>query len=364
MSAPDNLLAFDLDVARRAARHWDSAAAARKRKLEALRHGRLDEVEPMDRLAKRVNHLVDKVRDVPFSERENLPETLKQLVNKNRIEEDEIDSPLVERVIGETRDFLSVEFIAQAQNAIRSVGRVVTRIGNGRVSYGTGFMVSPRLLMTNHHVLPSAEVAARSRIEFDFQRDLSGRGLAVQPFDLDPAAFFLADRDLDFALVAVNPRPSGARPLEWFGHQPLIGSEGKIMIGEPINIVQHPKGEMKQIVIRENRLLDLPEEPDTVAHYEADTEPGSSGSPVFSDAWEIIALHHSGVPRTNGRGQILDVDGRVWARRRRPDPDRLGRQRGHPGVAPRPLHRRSQARRAATGAAGRPARRQASATED
>jgi endonuclease G len=33
-------------------------------------------------------------------------------------------------------------------------------------------------------------------------------------------------------------------------------------------------------------------------HYETDTEPGSSGSPVFNDQWEIVALHHAGVPAT------------------------------------------------------------------
>jgi hypothetical protein len=30
--------------------------------------------------------------------------------------------------------------------------------------------------------------------------------------------------------------------------------------------------------------------------YETDTQPGSSGSPVFNDQWQLAALHHSGVP--------------------------------------------------------------------
>jgi V8-like Glu-specific endopeptidase len=31
-----------------------------------------------------------------------------------------------------------------------------------------------------------------------------------------------------------------------------------------------------------------------VVQYLTDTMPGSSGSPVFNDKWELIVLHHSG----------------------------------------------------------------------
>ncbi len=76
---------------------------------------------------------------------------------------------------------------------------------------------------------------------------------------------------------------------------------------------------MKQLVLRSNRLVDNFED---FVHYETDTDPGSSGSPVFSDSWHVVALHHSGVPKTNDAGDLLDVDGRVW-REGRDDPDRL-----------------------------------------
>jgi len=67
------------------------------------------------------------------------------------------------------------------------------------------------------------------------------------------------------------------------------------MLGEYVNLVQHPEGEFKQIVLRENRLVSRLE---TVLHYMADTMPGSSGSPVFNDQWEVVALHHWGEPYT------------------------------------------------------------------
>jgi endonuclease G, mitochondrial len=75
-------------------------------------------------------------------------------------------------------------------------------------------------------------------------------------------------------------------------------------------------------VIRENRLLDLTEDASSpFAYYEADTEPGSSGSPVFNDRWEVVALHHSGVPATDSQGRFLDVNGGIW--KDGDDPQRL-----------------------------------------
>ena len=44
-----------------------------------------------------------------------------------------------------------------------------------------------------------------------------------------------------------------------------------------------------------------------VIRYETDTEPGSSGSPVFDNGWEIIALHHSGGDRAPS-----DPSGNTW----------------------------------------------------
>ena len=120
----------------------------------------------------------------------------------------------------------------------------------------------------------------------------------------------------------MEEKSSQNKKVQDLGWCRLIPTEGKAILGNPVNIIQHPLGEMKQVIIRENKLVDLPPQPlDTFAHYEGDTEPGSSGSPVFNDQWEVIALHHSGVPATNNKGQMLDVDGGVW--KKGDDPARL-----------------------------------------
>lgn len=310
MAAPRNEFAFDLDASRAAARRWREAGNPKRQVSAAIAAKDYTSLDTPERLAKRVRRLVE--QEPVLATRNELggeePPGIAALAPEERF---------FERVIGNSRDFVYVDFLERARTAARSVARIVTRLSAGRVSYGTGFLVSPRLLLTNHHVLGSADEAARSVAEFDFERELDGRTRSISSFALRPQEFFLADKALDFALVAVAEAGT-RRPLRDFGWCPLFREEGKIVVGEPVNLIQHPKGELKQLTLRENRLLLLR---DLHAQYEADTEPGSSGSPVFNNQWEVVALHHAGVPKTNARGELLGIDGRPW--RNGDDPARL-----------------------------------------
>jgi endonuclease G len=220
-----------------------------------------------------------------------------------------VSNELVERIVGRTRDLLSVEFFEMGLLASRCVGLVSTR---GQAN-GTGFLVAPGLMLTNQHVLRTAADAADSDLELDFEDNRVGEAKRTEIFALRPETFFLADKALDFALVAVDLQSQNGTKLDSFSVLPLIGEEGKVRIGEAVNVVQHPGGRVKQIAIRNNQLVDLPEGPEMGAyfHYEADTEKGSSGAPVFNDFWEVVALHHSGVPRTDEQGRLVDANGKV-----------------------------------------------------
>src|SRR5918999_2880709 len=205
----------------------------------------------------------------------------------------------LEKIIG-TADFLGVRYLDGGVAAARAIGRVNIRDDRGRLTgYGTGSLVSPALLLTNHHVLEDAEAARSSVIEFNYQDGADGNPLLSAVYPLDPDRFFLADQERDFALVAIR---AAAAELAPFGFNRLIEAEGKAIIGEFVTIVQHPRGEKKQIALRENKIVDLPT---AFLHYSADTEPGSSGSPVFNDQWEIVGLHHASVP-TPGAGDPRD----------------------------------------------------------
>ena len=311
---------FSLDIVSAAAERWETAKPQRDRAAKAEARHQYDKIDTAERIAKHANRLRGQVlremRHMGPEEIVALPDGVRELVERDDpVRAGDIEPRFVERVLGPTRDFLSVEFFDLAALAIRSVARIVTRY-DGQLAYGTGFMVSEDLLITNHHVLENAQWAAGSVAEFDYQRDRSGGHKRVQRFRLDPGRFFLADRALDYALVAVADEPDmGDGKLVSYGFCPLVGLEGKILVTHPVNIVQHPQGRLKEVVIRENHLTGLPDAPlDNFAHYVADTEPGSSGSPVFNDRWEVIALHHSAVPDRDAQGRILTVDGRVWDR--------------------------------------------------
>jgi V8-like Glu-specific endopeptidase len=204
-------------------------------------------------------------------------------------------------------DLMSVRYLELGLRVARTVGRIQVRGTDGRQQgYGTGFLVSPRLVLTNNHVFGDPGTAGASRIEFEFQEGLDGKLKKSIVVELDSAAFFTTDKALDFSLVALKGDPG---PVSGFGWNGLSGVEGKIVVGEYVTIIQHPSGERKQLALRENQVIDVL--PDFL-HYKTDTSPGSSGSPVFNDQWEIVALHHSGVPKKDASGRILTRDGKPW----------------------------------------------------
>ena len=90
---------------------------------------------------------------------------------------------------------------------------------------------------------------------------------------------------LDYACIAINDHD---------GELDKLGSLSPALelpkVGDLINIIQHPDGATKKLALAEpvsgidtaiNKLW-----------YKADTLGGSSGSPVFNQEWEVVALHH------------------------------------------------------------------------
>ncbi|MBO4273213.1 trypsin-like serine peptidase, partial [Microbispora triticiradicis] len=221
-----------------------------------------------------------------------------------------LDRPAMhERILGVAKDLQAWSFLPRGARAARTVARISVSENGRELPIGTGFLVSPRLLLTNHHVFPCPEAVRQAFAEFDAQVGLDNTPEVAKRFTLDPDAFFVADEGLDFALVLVAPEAGGQPAGEIFGWNRLSAQPGKLVIGEPVNIVGHPGGRLKEISIRENRLeVRL----DDFLQYQTDTEPGSSGSPVYNDQWEVTALHHGGVPRTDDQDRILRRDGQVW----------------------------------------------------
>jgi len=216
-----------------------------------------------------------------------------------------------ERYLG-SNDLLPINYLLAGYLQARSVGRLRyfdTQLQKS--AYATGFMVTPELLMTNHHVLPVTDLAGFSAliedaaVEFGYEFDLDGRMEKPRVFALDPAAFLYTNEELDLALVAVSPSDtSGTFRVSNQGYLVLNGTLGKTGLGDYATIIQHPDGRDQQIALRNNEIIDtsLP----AVLIYKSDTAHGSSGAPVFNNEWQVIALHSAGVPKQNARGEYLD----------------------------------------------------------
>lgn len=217
----------------------------------------------------------------------------------------------LERILG-GNDLLNVAFLKAGSQRARTVARIVIKSSPTRqLGHGTGFVVWPGLILTNNHVIKSSDLARFSRVQFNYEDDALGVRQTPIEFALDPDRFFVTNPGLDFSLIAINERSvDGDAALTSFGWNRLHSEPDEILIGESVNIIQHPNGEPKQLALRENEVIGMPEE--QFLHYRTDTASGSSGSPVYNDQWELVALHHSGVPRRDEQGRILATDGRLW----------------------------------------------------
>lgn len=222
-----------------------------------------------------------------------------------RSAEETLASLAQERIIG-SNDMRDINYLELAIAVARAICRI--RIGSAA---GSGVLVGPRLLMTNNHVLRSVDEALAAEAQFDYQENVSGDLLPVQAFRLDPKSFFVTDKTLDFTIVGVTEMSAKGQPISRYPWMKLIPALGKAEKGDPLNIIQHPRGGLKQIALRNNEVIDIPTGKPNFLYYTTDTEPGSSGSPCFNDQWELIALHHSGVPRMDG-DKILRKDGLPW----------------------------------------------------
>ena len=214
----------------------------------------------------------------------------------------------LERIIGAT-NLRPSRFLGGGARRGAAVGRVVLRTpGGASAGFGTGFLVGPGVIMTNNHVLADAQAAAGSLIQFAYLEGRDGRINPV-PVGLRPDRLFVTDQALDFTLVATDLIAVDGSSVAARGWIPLLGPSGKALVGEQVNIIQHPLGQPQQIAIHDNPVVDVF---DTFLHYETDTERGSSGSPVFNNDWDLAALHHSGVPRRDENGNVLLTTGAVW----------------------------------------------------
>jgi hypothetical protein len=95
--------------------------------------------------------------------------------------------------------------------------------------------------------------------------------------------------ELDTTILELDDYPADASRCPIAARRPLLHTEPP----PQTYIIGHPSGgEQMMLSVRDNRLLDAD---DLRLYYRTPTLGDSSGSPVFNQAWELIALHHAGL---------------------------------------------------------------------
>jgi V8-like Glu-specific endopeptidase len=222
----------------------------------------------------------------------------------------------LEAVLGDTR-FLPLAWYRTGLDRCSAVARIETKWGQG---FGTGFLVrggdlhhgleGQVLLLTNAHVIsddpgvqkgnPPARAPERARVRFE-AREADGRQIICAVKRL---VWTSPPDQLDATLLELEPPQTCEPPYPLAVGLPTPHEDRVYVIG-------HPRGGGLSLSLQDNRVIDARA---PKLHYRAPTEAGSSGSPVFNQDWELVALHHAGaaeMPNLSGTGATAANEG-IW----------------------------------------------------
>jgi hypothetical protein len=218
-------------------------------------------------------------------------------------------------------------WLEKAVTVQHAVCRIEIPRQDGGTGFGTGFLVSRDLVMTNFHVMESVlateddpgfkgvKAAANTvTCRFDYRVLSDGSQSAGSVYRLAPQWRALTslnnppgrepgNDELDCAVLRLarpagelavgdNPDASGMR-RGWVN----LPVNGQTAFGpdSPLFIVQHPQADPIKLALETNSVVGV-NAAGTRVRYKTNTERGSSGSPCFDQDWNLIALHHSGDP--------------------------------------------------------------------
>lgn len=191
----------------------------------------------------------------------------------------------IERLLDDVPTWFDVAFLAKGSALAPAVGRFIVRFGR-KTGYATGFRIGKDLLLTNHHVLHNWEDGDRpldeARIWFDYELGIDGKPKKTVQIELDPATV-VGDKQHDWGVIRAQEALPERFPIIPLGKPAMTASADRVFI------IQHPRGDLKKIGMVRNMVSHVD---DDVIQYLTDTDQGSSGSPVFNEFWQLVAIHH------------------------------------------------------------------------
>ncbi|RYZ75112.1 MAG: serine protease, partial [Proteobacteria bacterium] len=219
----------------------------------------------------------------------------------------------LEKIVNTRTSF--VRFIDYLQS-FRNIGSQICRIEFPiDTPQGTGWLVAPDLVLTNYHVMEaildgvhtSDDVICR----FDYFSAQQGFGekeyhLGAEDWCLDKSKYAQSDigrsqadptpDELDYILFRLKGEagndilPSGAKR----GWIKVSENPVAILPGDIVVVPQHPRGRSLELAFGNVLSTGAYNSSGNRLRYDANTDHGSSGSPVFNIELKPFGLHHAG----------------------------------------------------------------------
>lgn len=205
----------------------------------------------------------------------------------------------LETVWGDT-GYKSVEWLLQAVACTRCVARLGPSKFKG---LGSGFLVDGswidgswsdrKLLLTNAHVCTNdPDVQAQypyprgaDENTATFMRSFAEDTKPIE-INVNEVLWTSPPSKLDASLLEIADIPQAAEKVQLLREIPSIERWPE----KRVNILGHPMGMNLQISLQDNNLVLVG---DRYLHYQTPTDPGSSGSPIFNQDWQLVGIHHS-----------------------------------------------------------------------
>jgi endonuclease G len=160
-------------------------------------------------------------------------------------------------------------------------------------SLGTGWMIGPRLLITNYHVVNARAAREPAANDVDFaaqgkatQADFDFVRTEATPTTVPALECAASDQTLDYAVLRLGDDAADRKPLR-LRTNPLTRPP-ESALRERVNVLQHPNGDAMRLGFRNNFVVTGTADR---LSYLTDTRGGSSGSPICDDAWFVAGLH-------------------------------------------------------------------------